>query len=211
MTIGQRVFHLLDEKNMTQREFSKRTGIATTTISDWRKKNTNPGSDKIMCICAALEVTPEYLLAGVTEDSERGRNVDFMVIPGGTKERELMEVFNDMDWMDREHLLEYARNLKRKKEDNAWRMKDKSDSIEKIAEFCNIEVFINTDFVGEPSLVLHYLDEDVDGTIDLTSGKIEGDFSKYVRPVIEDWLGDNKGHLLRMWRNRKIEMLPKWE
>ncbi len=211
MTIGQRVFHLLDEKNMTQREFSKRTGIATTTISDWRKKNTNPGSDKIMCICAALEVTPEYLLAGVTEDSERGRNVDFMVIPGGTKERELMEVFNDMDWLDREHLLEYARNLKQKKEDNAWRIKDKSDSIEKIAEFCNIEVFINTDFVGEPSLVLHYLDEDVDGTIDLTSGKIEGDFSKYVRPVIEDWLGDNKGHLLRMWRNRKIEMLPKWE
>ncbi len=51
---------------------SNRTGISTTTISDWRKKNTNPGSDKIMAICAALEVTPEYLLSGVTEDSDRG-------------------------------------------------------------------------------------------------------------------------------------------
>ncbi|MBE5840939.1 MAG: helix-turn-helix transcriptional regulator [Butyrivibrio sp.] len=41
-------------------------GISATTISDWRKKNTNPGSDKIMAICAALDVTPEYLLSGVT-------------------------------------------------------------------------------------------------------------------------------------------------
>lgn len=61
MTIGQKIFYLLEERNMTQKEFSLRTGISTTTISDWRKKNTNPGSDKIMAICAALGVTPEYL------------------------------------------------------------------------------------------------------------------------------------------------------
>ena len=66
MTVGQRIFELLKQKGMTQKEFSERTGIATTTISDWRKKNTNPGSDKILLICAALEVTPEYLLSGVT-------------------------------------------------------------------------------------------------------------------------------------------------
>ena len=43
---------------MSQKEFSIITGIATTTISDWRKKNTNPGSDKILLICAALDVAP---------------------------------------------------------------------------------------------------------------------------------------------------------
>lgn len=41
---------------MLQKELSIRTGIATTTISEWRKKNTNPGSDKILLICAALDV-----------------------------------------------------------------------------------------------------------------------------------------------------------
>jgi transcriptional regulator with XRE-family HTH domain len=111
MTVGQRIFYLLEEKKMTQVEFSKRTGIATTTISDWRKKNTNPGSEKIMAICAALEVTPEYLLSGVCEDSKRGKNIDYMVIPQGTEERELLELFNDMAWLDREHLLEYAKKL----------------------------------------------------------------------------------------------------
>lgn len=79
MTVGQRIFELLKQKGMTQKEFSERTGIATTTISDWRKKNTNPGSDKILLICAALEVTPEYLLSGVSEDSDRGRNKEYVV------------------------------------------------------------------------------------------------------------------------------------
>lgn len=96
MTVGQRVFELLKQKGMTQKEFSERTGIATTTISDWRKKNTNPGSDKILLICAALEVTPEYLLSGVSEDSDRGRNKEYIVIPQNTEERLLIEVFGKM-------------------------------------------------------------------------------------------------------------------
>lgn len=45
MTISQSVFKILDEMHMTQKEFSERTGIPQSTISDWRKKNTNPASD----------------------------------------------------------------------------------------------------------------------------------------------------------------------
>ena len=111
MTVGQRVFELLKQKGMTQKEFSERTGIATTTISDWRKKNTNPGSDKILLICAALEVTPEYLLSGVTEDSDRGRNKEYIVISQNTEERLLIEVFGKMDFEERKQLLAYAKKI----------------------------------------------------------------------------------------------------
>ena len=111
MTVGQRIFELLKQKGMTQKEFSERTGIATTTISDWRKKNTNPGSDKILLICAALEVTPEYLLSGVSEDSDRGRNKEYIVIPQNTEERLLIEVFGKMDFEERKHLLAYAKKI----------------------------------------------------------------------------------------------------
>ena len=211
MTIGQRVFYLLEKKDMTQREFSKRTGIATTTISDWRKKNTNPGSDKIMCICAALEVSPEYLLSGVTEDSKRGRSVDYMVIPSGTKERELIETFNDMDWIDREHLLEYAKKILARNCNNGNCIKEKQDSMLKIAEFCNIEMFMDSTFEGEPALVVHYIDDDVTGDIDIVNEIISGDFSKYVFPVIKEWLSDNKARLLKMWKYKRIELLPEWE
>jgi transcriptional regulator with XRE-family HTH domain len=48
MLIRDRIFEKLAEMNMTQKEFSKRTGIPETTVSDWRKKRTNPTSEKIM-------------------------------------------------------------------------------------------------------------------------------------------------------------------
>ena len=62
MTISERIFKLMEEKRMSQREFSVLTGISYSTISDWKHKNNNPAADKIMIICHVLEVTPEYLL-----------------------------------------------------------------------------------------------------------------------------------------------------
>ena len=37
-TISDRIFELLKEKGMSQKEFSARTGIAESSISDWKKK-----------------------------------------------------------------------------------------------------------------------------------------------------------------------------
>ena len=209
MTVGQRIFYLLDEKKMTQVEFSKRTGIATTTISDWRKKNTNPGSEKIMQICAALDVTPEYLLSGVCEDSTRGRAVDYMVIPKGTEERELLEVFSNLQWMERARLLEYAKKLS-EKNDSRYEKHHKK-SMKKIAEFCDVEIYMDEEFSGRPSVDVNYLDDDVQGSIDLNSGIVRGDFSKYVAPVIVAWFEENKDLLRQMWEEKRIGLIPAWE
>ena len=62
-------------------------------------------------ICAALEVTPEYLLSGVSEDSDRGRNKEYIVIPQNTEERLLIEVFGEMDFEERTQLLAYAKKI----------------------------------------------------------------------------------------------------
>ena len=209
MTVGQRIFYLLEEKKMTQVEFSKRTGIATTTISDWRKKNTNPGSEKIMQICAALEVTPEFLLSGVCEDSDRGKAVDFMVIPQGTEERELLDLFSEMQWLERAHLLEYAKKLSKKK--NSTYNSRGIKAMKKIAEFCDVEIYMDERFSGSPAVDVNYLDDDVQGSIDLEQGVIEGDFSKYVLPVIEAWLREHREMLLGMWKEKKIGLIPTWE
>ncbi len=55
---------------MTQLELSRRTGIATSNISDWKKKKTNPKADCLLSICDALEITPEQLLTGKGIDPE---------------------------------------------------------------------------------------------------------------------------------------------
>ena len=83
MIISERIYKIMAEKNISQLEFSKITGIAQSTISDWKHKKTNPSADKIMIICAALRVSPEDLLIDtmtpdqkvkkVTEDLEKGK------------------------------------------------------------------------------------------------------------------------------------------
>ena len=48
MTISERILKVLKDRNMTQAEFAKQVGIATSTISEWKKRKTNPTADKIM-------------------------------------------------------------------------------------------------------------------------------------------------------------------
>ena len=50
MAIYEKIFNRLDELHMSQIELSRRTGIATSTISDWRKKKINPQADKLISI-----------------------------------------------------------------------------------------------------------------------------------------------------------------
>ena len=64
MIISERIFQVLKEKRISQKYFSEQTGIAQSTISDWKRKKTNPASDKIMAICNVLELTPYELLEG---------------------------------------------------------------------------------------------------------------------------------------------------
>ena len=72
MIISERIFKILEDRNMSQSAFAKQVGLAGSTVSDWKTKKTNPSADKIMDICVALEVTPEQLLTG------KGIDVDYV-------------------------------------------------------------------------------------------------------------------------------------
>lgn len=62
MLISERIFMIMEQKGMSQLDLAEKTGIGQSTISDWKTKKTNPQADKLMKICAALEVKPEELL-----------------------------------------------------------------------------------------------------------------------------------------------------
>ena len=62
MNIYERIFARLEELHMSQIELSRQTGIATSTISDWRKKKINPQADKLAAICKALDMSLVDLL-----------------------------------------------------------------------------------------------------------------------------------------------------
>ena len=67
-------------EELTQLELSRRTGIATSNISDWKKKKTNPKADRLLSICDALEITPDQLLTGKGIDPEyKDADMDYEV------------------------------------------------------------------------------------------------------------------------------------
>lgn len=74
MQIYERIFERLGLLHMNQAELSRRTGIATSTISDWRKKKINPQSDKLVAICKALDMSLVDLLC----DEDEVKTYDYL-------------------------------------------------------------------------------------------------------------------------------------
>ena len=62
MSISDVIFNKMSEKKITQKEFSKRTNIPESTISDWKKKGNTPGAEKLTTIVAALGISVSELL-----------------------------------------------------------------------------------------------------------------------------------------------------
>lgn len=112
MLISERIFKLLKDKNMTQAEFGKRAGIACSTISEWKKRKTNPSADKIMDICAALEVTPEKLLSGRDLDEEGGLGRSKDEIKFTTTDYRIIEDYHGFKKAQKNRLLAYVEALK---------------------------------------------------------------------------------------------------
>ena len=117
MTIRDRIFDKLAELNMTQKDFSDKTGIPQTTVSDWRKKRTNPTAEKILIICKVLNVTPEWLLSGVETHGTRSNPARWIAVDSETDAGQLMSAYNSFDSALQGRLLGYAQALQRIKEE----------------------------------------------------------------------------------------------
>ena len=97
---------------MSQKEFAQRTGIAESSISDWKRKKTNPSSDKILIICEVLGVTPYELLSGAEHIGRRSWENLTYVIDKGTELGMLIESYEQLEGSMQKKLLGYLEALK---------------------------------------------------------------------------------------------------
>lgn len=111
MTVSERIFELIRERGYTQKEFSRKTGIAESTISDWKKKNTNPVSDKILIICEVLDVSPYFLLSGAENKGERSRENRTFVVSKESDSGELVSYYDTLDEAGKKDALKYLKKL----------------------------------------------------------------------------------------------------
>ena len=119
MLISERIYKIMEEKKISQLEFAKRTGISQSTVSDWRRKGTNPSADKIMIICDVLGVTPYDLLVGTENHKMKEytpyKDVDYVVVDKESKEYLLIETYRKMDDSMQKRLESYMKALQSEK------------------------------------------------------------------------------------------------
>lgn len=113
MLISERIYQYLEENGITQLEFANRTGISQSTVSDWRRKGTNPSADKIMIICEVLDVSPYELLLGTENKKHKEyRPLDYVVIERDSTEYRLIQAYQGLDLDAKRRLEGYVKALK---------------------------------------------------------------------------------------------------
>ena len=105
MTIGDRIFERLGEIGMTQKEFSEKTGISQSTISEWKSK-------RIMIICDTLNVTPEWILSGSSKTGNRGNELPWYVIDRSTELGRFVSQYRELDEKQRARVMGYLEALR---------------------------------------------------------------------------------------------------
>ena len=64
MTICERIFELIEEKNLKAADLAKILNIKQSVLTNWKKRNTNPPIEYALVICEFLGVSIQYLITG---------------------------------------------------------------------------------------------------------------------------------------------------
>ncbi len=112
MIISERIFELIKEKGMSQKDFALATGIAQSTISDWKTKKTNPAADKIMVICDVLDVTPIELLSSGNQFKEYEPEESTVSLVLSPEQYEIIEKVQELNEEQVERVLAYIKEMK---------------------------------------------------------------------------------------------------
>ncbi len=109
MIISERIFKIMEERGMTQIEFSRKTGISQSTISDWKRKKTNPAADKIMVICDVLNVSPYDVLQDTINHNNK---TEYRVVSAGTSDFDILVEVDTLNTKQKERLKGYLSAIK---------------------------------------------------------------------------------------------------
>ena len=143
LKLYEKIFARLDDLSMSQSELSRRTGISTSTINDWKKKKINPQADKLVVICKALGMSLAELLG---EDGAESSGTDY-----SAEEKYLVECYRRSDNYVRKHMLRYM-ELIDKTETKETRTPQRKVAVIQDVDGNNIVVINDIIFKGKRSI-----------------------------------------------------------
>lgn len=87
MQIYERMFQIMEQKNIKAVQLADKLGISKGVISNWKKRKTNPPIEYAVLICELLGVDIEYFITG----KERDDNLELT-----EKEKEMLQHFRKL-------------------------------------------------------------------------------------------------------------------
>lgn len=109
MTISQRIFKILEEKHLSQKELARYAGLSPAAISSWKSKNTSPSSEKLVKISEFLGVSVYFLLTGMENPAPNSillMDSEIEYQSGLSKyERELLRLYRQLNDIDKGRFL----------------------------------------------------------------------------------------------------------
>ncbi len=105
MSISENIFRIMNERHISQKEFSKLIGVPESTISDWKRKGKTPNADKIMDICKVLDANPYEIL------EQDDNTVDTISVDLESDVGQLVLEYNSMNQNQRDRLKGYIDSL----------------------------------------------------------------------------------------------------
>lgn len=66
--LGKRISNLRRQKKLTQEELAEKTDLSTNYISHIENSRSIPSLETLMKLCAAMDVTPNELLLGTSQN-----------------------------------------------------------------------------------------------------------------------------------------------
>ena len=74
-TTVDRIFELIKQNKMTAKQVAAETGISQSNFTEWKKGRSNPKPDAIKAIADFFKVSTAYLIEGITEPFNPGREM----------------------------------------------------------------------------------------------------------------------------------------
>ena len=103
-------------------------GIRNSTISEWKKKKTNPTAEKIIDICNVLQITPEQLLTGKGIEDEKEIAISTPESRFTSLDIRMIDAFHGLKEAQQKRLIAYMEalmKLENLEENTAWIQKFK--------------------------------------------------------------------------------------
>lgn len=107
-TFGERIKDLRKEKNLTQKEMAQALSITVSTLSHWECDYQEPSFKDLVLLATYFDVSTDYLIGMELDNVLQNTTKQKIISPLNDKAKELLDIFNSLDFGSRTQILEYA-------------------------------------------------------------------------------------------------------